>query len=106
MESHGQAPCRNTEVFTIRDGKIGHVDVYFGADTAESVTREEIRGVIERRAEAIRRKMRSRPPHVCIGLRPVLAGPPLKQENSVLQDFENWFASRSLVPGDARAAKV
>jgi hypothetical protein len=64
MESHGQAPCRNTEVFTIRDGKIGHVDVYFGADTAESVTQEEIRGVIERRAEAIRRKMRSRPPHV------------------------------------------
>jgi len=40
MHSKGNPPCRNTEFFTLRGGKITHVDVYFGSETGDSARKE------------------------------------------------------------------
>src|ERR1043165_8141125 len=54
--TEGRARFSNTERFKMRGDKIQHVDGYFGAETAPAVTEDEVRGVIERWAEAIRKK--------------------------------------------------
>ena len=38
-------PFRNIETFTIQAGKICHVEVYFGSDTADSVRWERYGGL-------------------------------------------------------------
>ncbi|MCW1884143.1 nuclear transport factor 2 family protein [Luteolibacter flavescens] len=50
------ARFRNTEVFTFRGDQVVHVQVYFGSDTAESASREEIESVIARWNDGICRK--------------------------------------------------
>jgi uncharacterized protein (TIGR02246 family) len=45
----GRPPFRNTEFFTLRDGQIVHVDVYFGTDTdaaSAEADKQNIRDVI------------------------------------------------------------
>ena len=39
-EAHpkGKPPFRNTEFFTLRNGQITHVDVYFGRETSEAAS--------------------------------------------------------------------
>ena len=50
------AQFRNTEIFTFRGDQIVHVQVFFGSDTAESATTEEIEFVIHQWADGIGRK--------------------------------------------------
>jgi ketosteroid isomerase-like protein len=45
---------RNTEFFKVHDGKIRHVDVYFGSDTASSANEAAVREIIEGTVEACR----------------------------------------------------
>ena len=47
---------RNTEFFTFENGKIKHVDVYFGSQDKKSADEAEIRSLIEDTAEACRAK--------------------------------------------------
>ena len=91
----GGGKFRNTEFFTIRDGRISHVDVYFGRDSgANAGTKDEIRAVIEAWASAIRRK----------DVDGVLANfaedsvrfylaPPLQADQPLRQNLEDWFAT-------------
>ena len=44
---------RNTEFFKVHDGKIQHVDVYFGSDVASDVNEEAIQAIIDGTIEAI-----------------------------------------------------
>lgn len=46
----------NVEIFTIRDGKVAGVRVYFGETSAEAANEEEIRSVIESWIDTVRRK--------------------------------------------------
>jgi ketosteroid isomerase-like protein len=50
---------RNTEFFQLEDGRIKHVEVYFGSDTGEAVNEEEIRALMDRIATACRAKDRA-----------------------------------------------
>ena len=47
---------RNTEFFTLRDGKISHVDVFFGSEDGQAATEDEVRALVEATAEACRAK--------------------------------------------------
>lgn len=95
-EAHarGQAPFKNTELFTIRDGRIHSVEVYFGAEDAtdESASEEEVRNVIEAWAEGIRRKdvemaaSRLREDSVRYDL-----APPLVATDPVRENLQEWF---------------
>ena len=49
---------RNVEVFTITDGKVRHVQVYFGSETGESVDEAEVKATVRAWAEAIERDSR------------------------------------------------
>jgi ketosteroid isomerase-like protein len=94
LKTKGKPPFRNTEFFTLRDGKITHVDVYFGADSAESASQEEIRSIIDDRADAIRRKdadrvaMHYAPDAVRYSL-----APPLRSDGSLKDELMSWFAT-------------
>lgn len=92
--ARGQAPFKNTELFTIRDGRIQSVEVYFGAEEADaqSASEEEIRKTIEAWAEGIRRKdvemVASRVPEDSV--RYYLA-PPLVATEPVRENLREWF---------------
>jgi PhnB protein len=94
LKTTGKPPFRNTEFFTLRDGKVTHVDVYFGSETGEAAAQDEIRAAIETRNEAIRRKDVAKavaqfaPDSVRFSL-----APPLVSEGSVREEFVNWFAT-------------
>ena len=90
----GKPPFRNTEIFTLRDGRVAHVDVYFGSETGEAAAQEEIRAVLEARAAAIRQKDVERviacfaPDSVRFSL-----APPLQSDEPLRKEFVNWFAT-------------
>lgn len=85
---------RNTEFFTLCDGKVTHVDVYFGSETGTTAAEEEIRGVIESWAEAIRKKdVEGVLQHfVDESVRFYLA-PPLRSTTPLRQNLKEWFAT-------------
>ena len=85
---------RNTETFTIRDGKISHVDVYFGSDTAESVHQSEIESVIHDWADGIRRKdvdaVADQFVENAVGF---YLAPPLQSDMPIRKNLRQWFAT-------------
>jgi uncharacterized protein (TIGR02246 family) len=92
--SNGGARFSNTERFKMRGDKIQHVDVFFGAETAPAVSEEEIRGVIEKWAEAIRKKDVAGviAQYSADSVRFFLA-PPLQATMPLRENLENWFNS-------------
>lgn len=91
----GQPDFRNTEFFTMRDGKITHVDVYFGAEIDTAAEAEnEVRRVIESWAAAIRRKD-------VAGVTKCFAdesvrfelAPPLQDSMPLRESLKAWFAT-------------
>jgi ketosteroid isomerase-like protein len=90
----GRAPFRNTEFFTVRNGLITHVDVYFGSETGTAAAEEEIRGVIESWARAIRKKdvdgvLR----HFADDSVRFSLAPPLQDTTPGSRNLEDWFAT-------------
>ncbi len=91
-KSKDGATFRNTEIFELRDGQVVHVDVYFGLETAESATEEEIRSVIDARNAAITRKDKDAvvasytPDPVRFDLAPPLVSDPTDTEG-----LQAWF---------------
>jgi ketosteroid isomerase-like protein len=91
--SNGEAKFRNTEFFTLKEGKITSVEVYFGAETGEETTEAEIRGVVEAWARAIRSKdadgvvSRLTNDPVRFDL-----APPLQAGESIKDELGEWFA--------------
>jgi ketosteroid isomerase-like protein len=92
--SGGRAPFRNTEFFTLRDGQITHVDVYFGSETGTAAAEEEIRSVIEEWAEAIRKKdVEGVLRHFADESVRFYLAPPLQATMPLRQNLEEWFAT-------------
>lgn len=90
----GGAPFRNTEFFTLRDGQITHVDVYFGSETGTAAAEEEIRSVIEAWAEAIRKKdVEGVLRHFAEESVRFYLAPPLQATMPLRQNLEEWFAT-------------
>ena len=90
----GRAPFRNTEFFTLRDGLVTHVDVYFGSETGTAAAEGEIRSVIESWAEVIRKKeidgvLR----HFADDSVRFYLAPPLQATMPLRQNLEQWFAT-------------
>jgi PhnB protein len=90
----GKPPFRNTEIFTLRDGRVTHVDVYFGRETGEAAAQEEIRAVLGARAAAIRQK-NVEGVIACFAQDSVRfsLAPPLQSNEPLREEFENWFAT-------------
>ncbi|MES2924750.1 MAG: nuclear transport factor 2 family protein [Verrucomicrobiota bacterium] len=85
---------RNVECFTAKGGKIHHIDVYFGSDTAESVNEDEIRTVVDVWTDGIRRK------DVCSVADQFLPhsvgfylAPPLVADTPLEGNLADWFAT-------------
>ncbi len=94
LQTTGKPPFRNTEFFTLRDGQVVHVDVYFGAETGESVTQEEIRAVVESWADAIRRKdVAGVLSHFAEDSVRFYLAPPLQADMLLRENLEGWFAT-------------
>lgn len=85
---------RNIETFTIREGKIVHVEVYFGSDTVDSVRESQITAVVEAWADAIRNKdveavvksFTEEP----VGF---YLAPPLQSDEPLRENLSSWFAT-------------
>jgi ketosteroid isomerase-like protein len=94
LHSKGKPPFRNTEFFKLRDGKVTHVDVYFGAETGEGAAQEEIRAVLEARAEAIRHKdVDGAVAHFAPNAVRFSLAPPLEVEEPIKEELSGWFAT-------------
>ena len=88
------AKFRNTEFFTFREGKIAHVDVYFGSETAEAATQEEIRAVVEAWTEAIRQKdVAGVLSHFAKDSVRFYLAPPLQATQPLRENLEGWFGT-------------
>ena len=85
---------RNIETFTIEAGKIRHVEVYFGSDTADSVRESEIAAVVEAWAEGIRNKDVDAVA-TCFVEEPVgfYLAPPLQADEPLRENLAGWFAT-------------
>jgi ketosteroid isomerase-like protein len=85
---------RNIETFTIEAGKIRHVEVYFGSDTADSVRESEIAAVVEAWAEGIRQKDVDAVAK-CFVEEPVgfYLAPPLQADEPLRENLAEWFAT-------------
>jgi len=87
---------RNTEFFTIADGKISHVDVYFGSEDGASATEEEIRALMEETVAACRAKDANRlTKHYAPDVLAFDLINPLQYRGAdeVRQRAEQWFSS-------------
>ena len=84
----------NIETFTIREGKIVHVEVYFGSDTADSVRENEITAVVDAWAEGIRNKDVEAVAK-CFVEEPVgfYLAPPLQADEALRENLSSWFAT-------------
>jgi ketosteroid isomerase-like protein len=90
----GRAPFRNTEFFTLRDGLVTHVDVYFGSETGTAAAEEEIRRVIESWAAAIQKKdVAGVVRHYADDPVRFSLAPPLQVTTPVSKNLEDWFAT-------------
>jgi ketosteroid isomerase-like protein len=85
---------RNIETFTIQEGKIHHVEVYFGSDTADAVRESEIAKVVEAWAEGIRHKDVDAVAR-CFAKDPVgfYLAPPLQADEPLRENLAGWFAT-------------
>ncbi len=89
-----RAAFRNTEIFTLRDGLVTHVDVYFGSETGTAAAEEELRSVIESWAEAIRRKdLAGVLRHFADDFVRFSLAPPLQATTPLSDDLQAWFAT-------------
>lgn len=88
------AKFRNVEVFTVRDGKIRHVDVFFGSDTAETVSTKEIEAVVTAWANGIRNKdvdaVAGQFAEEPVGF---YLAPPLVADMPLRENLSEWFAT-------------
>jgi PhnB protein len=90
----GRTPFRNTEYFTLRDGLVTHVDVYFGSETGTAAAKEEIRGVIDSWAAAIRKKdVEGVLRHFADDAVRFSQAAPLQSTVPLRQELEQWFAT-------------
>jgi ketosteroid isomerase-like protein len=105
--SDGQS-FRNVECFTVRDGKIRHVQVYFGADTVESANDRELRSVVEAWADGIRRKdVRAVAAHFVPDAVGFYLAPPLVADTPLEENLKDWFATfEGPIGHDLRDLKV
>lgn len=91
---HDGSEFRNTECFTVENGSIQQVHVFFGSDTAAPLEESEVIAVVEAWAEAIRRKD-------VVGVTDQFAAepvnfflaPPLQADTPLPQDLTDWFAT-------------
>ncbi len=85
---------RNVECFTVENGKIRHIKVYFGSDTLESVNDGEIKSVVGARADCIRREDVRR---VADQFLPDFVGfylaPPSFADTPLEENLTDWFAT-------------
>jgi PhnB protein len=88
------ATFRNVESFIIEAGKIRHIEVYFGNDTANAVREVEIADVVEAWAEGIRKKDVDAVAK-CVVEEPVefALAPPLQADKPLREDLAEWFAT-------------
>lgn len=85
---------RNVECFTVENGKIRHVQVYFGTDTAEAAADGEIRSVVESWADAIHRKdVRGVLDHFVAEPVGFYLAPPLIADTPPEENLRDWFAT-------------
>jgi len=85
---------RNVECFTVGDGKIRHIEVYFGSDTAESVNDGEIKSVVAAWADGIRRKdVRSVADQFLPDSVGFYLAPPLVADTPHEENLADWFAT-------------
>jgi PhnB protein len=90
----GGASFRNTEFFTLRDGQVTHVDVYFGSETGTAAAEEEIRSVIESWAAAIRKNdVDGVLKHFAEDSVRFYLAPPLQATMPLRENLEAWFAT-------------
>jgi ketosteroid isomerase-like protein len=90
----GRPSFRNTEFFTLRNGLVTHVDVYFGSETGTAAAEEEIRSVIESWAEAIRKKdINGVLRHFADDSVRFNLAPPLQATTRLSTNLEEWFAT-------------
>jgi len=85
---------RNIETFTIQAGKIQHVEVYFGSDTANSVRASAVAAVVEAWANGIRHKDVNAVAK-CFVEDPVgfYLAPPLQADEALRKNLTEWFAT-------------
>ena len=85
---------RNIETFTIHEGKIVHVEVYFGSDTVEDVRESQITAVVDEWAEGIRNKDVEAVVK-CFVEEPVgfYLAPPLQADEPLRENLSSWFAT-------------
>ncbi|MCW1925288.1 nuclear transport factor 2 family protein [Luteolibacter arcticus] len=85
---------RNLETFTVREGKIQHVEVYFGSDTADSVRESEITALVDSWAEGIRTKDVEAVANFFtddpVGF---YLAPPLQADEPLRENLTEWFAT-------------
>jgi PhnB protein len=88
------ATFRNMEAFIIEAGKIRHIEVYFGNDTANAVRESEIADVVEAWSEGIRQKDVDAVAR-CFVQEPVgfSLAPPLQMDKPLRDDLAEWFAT-------------
>ena len=92
--SGGGAPFRNTEFFTLRNGLITHVDVYFGSETGAAAAEDEVRSVIQAWAAALRGKdVEGVARHFAPDSVGFYLAPPLQATVPLRQNLEEWFAT-------------
>jgi ketosteroid isomerase-like protein len=88
----GRPAFRNTEFFTTRGGRVTHVDVYFGSETGEAAAQQEIRGVIESWAAAIRAKdVEGVVRHFADESVRFYLAPPLRSTQPLRENLTEWF---------------
>lgn len=84
----------NVEVFTIASGKVRHVDVYFGADTAKSADHSEINATLGAWAAAIGRKdVAATAGYFADSAVNFFLAPPLVADGSLEKNLRDWFAT-------------
>lgn len=85
---------RNVEVFAIAGGKVKHVQVYFGTDTAESVDQQEVEATVQAWARAIERKdVAAVASHFAENSVSFLLAPPLVADEALEKNLREWFAT-------------
>ncbi|RYD31948.1 MAG: hypothetical protein EOP85_22235, partial [Verrucomicrobiaceae bacterium] len=85
---------RNVEVFTIAGGKVKHVQVYFGTDTAETVDQQEVEATVQAWARAIERKdVAAVTSHFAENSVSFLLAPPLVADEALEKNLRDWFAT-------------
>jgi len=93
-KSKDGAEFRNTEIFTFRGDKITHVQVYFGSETGNEASSEEIASIINAWAEGLRRKdVEAVARHFVDEPVGFYLAPPLVADEDLRKNLTDWFAT-------------